>query len=71
MSIINLVNVRELAQTDLNFILSSFIQCLSKYKESIVKGQSKESIISYLEKMVLFALTAEGYSTFVACHIES
>lgn len=70
MSIIDLVNVRELAKEDLNFILSSFIQSLSKYKESIVKGQSKDSIVSYLEKMILFVLTAEGYSTFIACHVE-
>lgn len=70
MSIIDLVNVRELAKEDLNFIISSFIQSLSKYTESIVKGQTKEAIVSYLEKMILLSLTEMGYSTFIACHKE-
>ena len=66
----NLVSIRELTKEDLNFILDSSLQCLSKYTESIVKGQSKQSAYSYLEKLVLYALNKAPYSVFVACHKE-
>lgn len=70
MTITDLVNIRELTKSDLNFILDSSLQCLSKYTESIVKGQEKETAYKYLERIVLFALNHMNYSIFVACHKE-
>lgn len=67
MSIVDLVNIRELTPEDVNFLLDSSIQCLSKYTESIVKGQTKSDAIRYLETLVLFALHRMPYSTFIAC----
>lgn len=68
MAINDLVNIREFTKTDLNFILDSSLQCLSKYTESIVKGQSKDTAYKYLEKIVLYALNYMDYSVFIACH---
>jgi len=67
MSITNLVSIRELTKEDLNFIIGSSVQSLSKYTESIVKGQDKDTAYTSLEKQVLFALCCMKYSTFIAC----
>jgi len=67
MSINDLVNVREFKKEDLNFILSSSILSLSKYKESIIKGQDQPTAYNYLEKQILFALNYLSYSVFIAC----
>lgn len=67
MSIVDLVNIRELTAEDINFILDSSIQSLSKYTESIVKGQTKAAAIQYLETTILYALHKMPYSTFIAC----
>jgi hypothetical protein len=65
------VSIRELAREDLNFILDSALQCLTKYTESIVKGQAKQTAYRYIEYMVLHALNKNpNYSVFIACHKE-
>lgn len=69
MSIVDLVNIRELTKDDINFILDSSISSLSKYTESIVKGMTKESAIEYLETTILYALQKCNYSIFVACDV--
>ncbi len=70
MSIIDLVNIRELCKYDVNFILDSSIQCLSKYRESIVKGMTKSAAISHLETLILYGLSKMSYSIFIACDVE-
>lgn len=70
MSIIDLVNIRELTKDDINFILDSSITSLSKYTESIVKGQTRKDAIEYLETTILYALHKCNYSTFIACDAE-
>jgi hypothetical protein len=67
MSIVDLVNIRELTKDDVNFLLDSSIQCLSKYTESIVKGQNRANAIQYLETIILYALHKMPYSIFIAC----
>lgn len=68
MSLIDLVTIRELTKDDLNFIINSSAQSLSKYTESIVKGQTKETAYEHMERIILFALVHMGYSVFIACH---
>lgn len=62
----NLVSIRELTKEDLPFVLNSSILSLCQYKESIVKGYTKQQAYSYIEKLVMFGLTKMGYSIFIA-----
>lgn len=67
MSISDLISVREFRPKDLNFILDSSLQCLSKYQESIFKGWRKRDIYQHIEKLVLFVMNDINYSTFICC----
>jgi len=67
-TISDLVSIRELETEDLNFILDSFISCISKYHESIVKGMNRFYVHSLLEKMMLRALNGIDYSVYVCSH---
>lgn len=66
----NLVSIRELAKEDINFLIHSSLSCLTKYKESITKGQNHKESYQTLEKIILCGLTSMGYSIFIACHKE-
>lgn len=68
MELFNHATVRELSKEDLPFITSSFIQSLSKYKESIFKGWEHENITSYLEYLIFWALNNPNYSILIACN---
>ena len=63
----NLVSIRELTKEDINFVLHSSLACLSKYTESIIKGQNRVIGYQYLEKIVLYGLNRMDYSIFIAC----
>lgn len=67
MSLVNLINIREFREEDTNFVLDSFMSCLSKYRESIFKGWEHKDIYQHLEQILLFALTKiPSYSIFLA-----
>lgn len=63
----NLVSIRELTKEDINFVLHSSLACLSKYTESIIKGQNRSIGYQHLEKIILYALNRMDYSIFIAC----
>lgn len=66
----NLVSIRELTKNDINFLLHSSLSCLSKYTESIIKGQNRIIGYQHLEKIILYGLNRIDYSIFIACHKE-
>lgn len=61
------VNIREVTQEDLVFILSSSISCLSKYTESFFKGWNHQDIYTYLNHLIIQSLHKLEYSIFIAC----
>lgn len=65
LNLIDLVQIREFRKEDINFILDSSIQCLSKYTESIVKGMSRQEAINHLEKIVLHILNRKNVNIFI------
>jgi len=65
LNLTDLVQVREFRKEDINFILDSSIQCLSKYTESIVKGMARQESINHLEKIVLHILNRKNVNTFI------
>ncbi len=65
LNLTDLVQVREFRKEDINFILDSSIQCLSKYTESIVKGMTRHESINHLEKIVLHILNRRDVNTFI------
>jgi hypothetical protein len=66
--IIDQVNVRDLEKDDINFLFNSFINCLSKYKESFFNGWEHKDITEYLEYLFIWALNHGQYSVFIACN---
>lgn len=67
-SIEDLISIRTPGPNDVNFMLDSFIACLSAYTESIVSGMNKQDARQLLEKMALVALNRIDYSVFIASH---
>lgn len=65
-SLINLVTIREFQKADVNFILDSFINCLSQYTESMFKGWNRKESCTHLEQIILFAITKLNYSIWIA-----
>lgn len=69
-TIVDLVNIRELRSTDINFLLDSSTRCLGKYTESIVKGYEPIAAHQHLEKIIFHALMGVpnkiDYSVYVA-----
>ncbi len=65
LNLIDLIQIREFRKEDINFILDSSIQCLSKYTESIVKGMTRQESINHLEKIVLYILNRRNVNTFI------
>lgn len=65
-SLVDIVTIREFEKGDVNFILDSFIHCLSKYTESMFKGWDNKDIYNHLEQTILFALTKLDYSLWLA-----
>lgn len=66
----NFVSIREINKDDINFLIHSSLLCLTKYKESITKGQNHTESYQTLEKIILCGLTNMGYSIFIACQKE-
>lgn len=69
MELFKKVSVRQVEQADLSFISNSFIESLSKYKESFFKGWNHDEIISYLEYIIYWALNNSNYSVLIACDV--
>jgi hypothetical protein len=67
MELNQVVNIREVTQDDLVFILSSSISCLSKYTESFFKGWNHQDIYTYLNHLIIQSLHKLNYSIFIAC----
>ena len=67
MSIQDSISIRQLQASDLNFILSSSLQCLTQYTDSLFKGWDRKELYSHLEKAILYALNHCNYSIFIAC----
>ena len=67
MSLIDLVNIRQLELADLNFILSSSTKCLTQYINTTYKGWDKPELTKHLERIILFGLSKCNYSVFIAC----
>lgn len=63
--ILDFVSVREIQADDVHFVLDSFITCLSRYDESIVKGFDHHYSKKYLEKLMLYVLQSGKYSVFI------
>lgn len=71
-SLVDIVTIRGLEASDINFILDSSQSCLGSYTESIFKGYQRPAILKHIEAVTLYALNrADKYSTFLACHKEN
>lgn len=68
MSIIDLVNVRQLQSSDLNFILSSSIKCIQSYSKKLYPAHGVRELYEHLEKVILSALHHSDYSILIACN---
>ena len=68
MSIIDLVNVRQLESTDINFILSSSIKCLQAYSKKLYPAHDVRPLYEHLEKVILSAMHHPSYSILIACN---
>lgn len=66
-SIIDLVNVRELHASDLNFILSSSIKCIQSYQSKLYPGHGIRDLYVHLEKIILAAIKHPTTSIMIAC----
>lgn len=65
------LSIRTLNSKDIHFLLDSSISCLSKYTESIFKGQQHSDIFRSLELILLYVLNkVDTYSVFLACMAE-
>jgi hypothetical protein len=70
MTFTEFVYIRQLKQGDINFILDSSIQCLSKYTESIFKGWDRSDVVKHIERLIFFVLSGKSpipYSMFILC----
>ena len=67
-NLIDLVTIREFKEGDINFLLSSFIGCLSQYHESMFKGWLSKDIHEHLEQIILYALVKLDYSAWIAAN---
>lgn len=66
--LLDIVSVREFKSQDVNFILDSFITCLSRYTESIVAGMPSPYIREHLEQQILYILNKSDTSVLVLSH---
>jgi len=60
-----IISIREFKHSDINFILDSSIQCLSRYKESIVKGLTNQDAFKHLEVVILDILNSPSSNIFI------
>ena len=68
MEIINLVTVRELQASDLNFILSSSIKSIQSHASKLYPATPVRELYEHLEKIILCAFAMPNYSILIACH---